>query len=67
MKTNINLKIVIIFFILGIVLILGIGASCILMLNQIEELGTTQENFVLVESVRNQLSQTKLIIITGII
>ena len=66
MKTNINLKIVIIFFILGIVLILGIGASCILMLNQIEELGTTQENFVLVESVRNQLSQTKLIIIIAI-
>lgn len=66
MKTNINLKIVIIFFILGIVLILGIGASCILMLNQIEELGNTQENFVLVESVRNQLSQTKLIIIIAI-
>ena len=36
------------------------------MLNQIEELGTTQENFVLVESVRNQLSQTKLIIIIAI-
>ena len=66
MKTNINLKIVIIFFILGIVLILGIGTSCILMLNQIEELGTTQENFVLVENVRNQLVQTKIIIIIAI-
>ena len=66
MKTNINLKIVIIFFILGIVLILGIGTSCILMLNQIEELGTTQENFVLVENVRNQLLQTKIIIIIAI-
>ena len=66
MKTNINLKIVIIFFILGIVLILGIGTSCILMLNQIEKLGTTQENFALVENVRNQLLQTKIIIIIAI-
>ena len=66
MKTKIQLKIVIIFFVLGIVLILGIGTSCILMLNQIEELGTTQENFVLVENVRNQLLQTKIIIIIAI-
>ena len=66
MKTNINLKIVIIFFVLGIVLILGIGTSCILMLNQIEKLGTTQENFALVENVRNQLLQTKIIIIIAI-
>ena len=67
MKKNINLKIVILFFILGIVLILGLGASCILMLNQIEELGEVQENFEIVESVREQFSQTRLIVIVTIV
>ena len=67
MKKNINLKIVILFFILGIVLILGLGASCILMLNQIEELGKVQENFEIVESVREQFSQTRLIVIVAIV
>ena len=67
MKKNINLKIVILFFILGIVLILGLGASCILMLNQIEELGEVQENFEIVESVREQFSQTRLIVIVAIV
>ena len=37
------------------------------MLNQIEELGSVQENFALIESVRSQLSQTKLIVIISII
>ena len=55
------------FVILGIVLILGLGASCILMLNQIEELGEVQENFEIVESVREQFSQTRLIVIVAIV
>ena len=62
-----NLKIVTIFFVLGIILILGLGACYIVMLNQIEELGSVQENFALIESVRSQLSQTKLIVIISII
>ena len=44
MKKNINLKIVMIFFLLGIILILGLGISYILMLDQIEALGTIQGN-----------------------
>ena len=46
---------------------MGLGACYILMLNQIEELGSIQENFELIESVRNQLSQTKLIVIISIV
>ncbi len=67
MKKNVNLKIVTIFFVLGIILILGLGACYIVMLNQIEELGSVQENFALIESVRSQLSQTKLIVIISIV
>ncbi len=67
MKKNVNLKIVTIFFVLGIILILGLSACYVFMLNQIEELGSLQENFELIESVRNQLSQTKLIIIISVI
>lgn len=67
LKKNVNLKIVTIFFVLGIILILGLGACYIVMLNQIEELGSVQENFALIESVRSQLSQTKLIVIISIV
>lgn len=67
LKKNVNLKIVTIFFVLGIILILGLSACYVFMLNQIEELGSLQENFELIESVRNQLSQTKLIIIISVI
>lgn len=66
MKKNVNLKIVIIFFILGIVLILGLSASYIFMLNQIEKLGTFQDNLELIESVKNQLNQTRVIIIVSV-
>ena len=66
LKKNVNLKIVILFFLLGIILILGIGACYIVMLNLIEDLGSVQENFALIESVRSQLSQTKLIVIISI-
>ena len=43
MKKNINLKIVIIFFIIGLVLILGLGASYIFMLNNLEIVANNQE------------------------
>lgn len=67
MKKNVNLKIVIIFFILGIVIILGFGASNIFMLNQMENIGTNQENAELMQTITEQISQTKLIIIIAMV
>ena len=67
MKKNINLKIVIIFFILGILLIVGLGTIYILMLNQIENIGTIQDNIQLIENVKKQLMQTKTMIIISVI
>ena len=67
MKKNINLKIVILFFVLGILLILGLGASYIIMLNELENIGSSQENLELIETIREQLSQTKLIIIISLV
>ena len=65
MKKNVNLKVVIIFFVLGIVLILGLSASYIFMLNQIETLGTLQDNMELIENVNSQLQQTRVIILVS--
>ena len=67
MKKNINLKIVIIFFVIGIILILGLGACDIYMLDQIENIGANQDNIQLIESVNSQISQTKLIVIISIV
>lgn len=64
-KKNVNLKIVIIFFVIGIILILGLGACYIFMLNQIENID--QSNVELIESVNEQIAQTKLIIIISIV
>lgn len=66
MKKNVNLKVVIIFFILGIVLILGLSASYIFMLDQIETLGTLQDNMELIENVNSQLQQTRVIILVSV-
>ena len=66
MKKNVNLKIVLLFFILGIILILGLGASYILMLNQIEVLAKMQDNIALINNVNNQLQQTRNIVIVSI-
>ena len=67
MKKNLNLKIVIIFFVIGIILIMGLGTCYILMLNQIETLGANQYNIELINNVNNQLNQTRMIIIISII
>ena len=67
MKKNINLKIVIIFFIIGLVLILGLGASYIFMLNNLEIIANNQENLELIEIINEQLYQTKIIVIISII
>ena len=67
MKKNINLKIVIIFFIIGLVLILGLGASYIFMLNNLEIVANNQENLELIEIINEQLYQTKIIVIISVI
>ena len=65
MKKNVNLKIVIIFFVIGIILILGLGSCYIFMLSQIENID--QSNVELIENVNEQISQTKIIIIISIV
>lgn len=67
MKKNINLKIVIIFFVLGIILIIGLGISYIFMLNQLESIGNSQENMELIGSINNQIKQTKILIIVAMV
>lgn len=67
MKKNVNLKIVIMFFIVGIILILGLGTSYILMLNQLESIGNNQANVELIESINAQLFQAKIIVIISMI
>ena len=67
MKKNINLKIVIIFFIVGLTLLIGLGLSYLYMLKQLESIGNFQENFELINDIQNQLVQTKIILVIFII
>ena len=67
MKKNVNLKIVIIFFVIGIVLILGLGICFRMMLKEIENLGINQSNVELIEYVNQQISQNNLIVIISIV
>ena len=67
MKKNINLKIVIIFFVVGLILIVGLGINYIYMLNQLENIGNSQENLELIRSVQSQLYQAKITTIIVII
>ena len=55
MKKNVNLKVVIMFFIVGIILILGLGISYILMLNQIESIADNQANLELMQNIKVSL------------
>ena len=67
MKKNVNLKIVIMFFVVGLILIVGLGVSYLLMLNQLETIGNNQANIELIENIHSQLFQTKIIFIISII
>ena len=67
MKKNINLKIVVIFFVLGIILILGLGASYLEMLGQIENISVIRENTEVIETINSQILQIKSIIIIACI
>ena len=66
MKKNINLKVVILFFVIGIIIILGLSLCYIYMLNQLEAISSYQENIQMMENISRQLSQTKLIIIVSL-
>ena len=65
MKKNINLKIVVMFFIVGLIIILGISLSNMFMLNQLESIGNNQENIEIINSIQNQLFQAKVISIVS--
>ncbi len=59
MNRNIQIKIILIFFILGIVLILGLGISYLCMLQQLEGIGSSQ--LKIMETVNSQVQQTRLV------
>lgn len=67
MKKNINLKIVIIFFLVGLILMTGLGLSYMFMLNQLESIGNLQDNTELIDNIQSQLFQTKILLIIFII
>ena len=66
MKKNFALKIVIIFFLLGILLIVGLGVTYTYMLDQLETIGVEQGNIALLESINEQLAQGRLAIIISL-
>lgn len=59
MNRNIQVKIVFIFFILGIILIAGLGLSYLYMLHGLENLSANQAELVM--TIHNQIEQTKII------
>lgn len=61
MNRNIQTKIVLIFFILGIILIAGTGLSYIYMLKNLEAIAGSQVEMV--DTINNQINQTKFIMI----
>ena len=66
MKKNFALKIVIIFFLLGVLLIVGLGVTYTYMLDQLETIGVEQGNIALLESINEQLAQGRLAIIISL-
>ena len=63
MKKNFAVKMVIIFFIIGILLIIGLSVAGIYAVNELETIVSGQENIAMQESIQEQLSQGKIIII----
>ena len=60
MNRNLQIKVVLIFSILGILLITGLGLNYIVMLKQIEDISVN--NVEMIELINNQLNQTKIIL-----
>ncbi len=63
MKKNFAVKMVIIFFIIGILLIIGLSVAGIYAVNELETIVSGQENIAMQETIQEQLSQGKKIII----
>ena len=63
MKKNFAAKMVIIFFIIGILLIIGLSVAGIYAVNELETIVSGQENIAMQETIQEQLSQGKKIII----
>lgn len=60
MNRNLQIKVVLIFSILGILLIAGLGLNYIVMLKQLENIGVN--NIEMIDMINNQLNQTKIIL-----
>lgn len=60
MNRNLQIKVVLIFLILGILLIAGLGLNYIVMLKQLEDISIN--NMEMIELINNQLNQTKIIL-----
>ncbi len=60
MNRNLQIKVVLIFLILGILLIVGLGLNYIVMLKQLEDISIN--NMEMIELINNQLNQTKIIL-----
>lgn len=60
MNRNLQIKVVLIFSILGILLIAGLGLNYIVMLKQLEDISVN--NIEMIELINNQLNQTKIIL-----
>lgn len=61
MNRNIQVKIILIFFILGILLISGLGISYLYMLQELENISTSQAEVISI--VNSQIEQTKIIML----
>ena len=62
MNRNIQLKIVLIFFVLGIVLISGLGIGYLNMLKDLEVLSSNSASQELIDTINIQIQQTKVVI-----
>ena len=65
MNRNIQVKIILIFFILGIILIAGLGISYLYMLQELENISTSQPEII--STINIQIGQTKLIMLISTI
>ena len=61
MNRNIQVKIILIFFILGIILISGLGISYLYMLQELENISTSQGEVISI--INTQVQQTKMIML----
>lgn len=63
MNRNVQVKVVLIFFVLGIILISGLGINYLVMLKQLETISGIQADLAMVEVINTQISQTKVVMI----